>query len=240
MFLTPARTGRLAASLSSLVGVALLGGLPAGCTSKSEDDTGPAPVDTADHTPLPAPVIALAIRTPHGSLLPTCAIGFDLYEGGEDGTVVNHVGVVSARGGEWAAVTVTEGQLYSILGTDADCTSISDEEPQQSGGFSLEPGQIEVWWWRSTDHGFQLIHEGEELERGKARVTVDDGAPADEVIAYAESVGATATPVKDDPLSYDLVFDEEVAVPSLLAQMSLYPRYTAGDPVWRGSSPGWW
>lgn len=222
---------------SCLLGLALVG-----CTTKPADDTAP-PADTDIGTaplPLPDPVIALAVRTPHGTLLPTCEIGFDVYEGGEAGTVVAHVAFVSSRGGEWAAFTATPGTLYAILGTDVDCTDASDEEPQMSGAFSLEAGEEQIWWWRSTSHGFELLHEGEDFDRGRARLTVDDGADGDEVIAYAESVGAVATADAADPTGFDLTFDETVAVPTLLAQMSLYARYTEGDPAWRGDAPGWW
>lgn len=219
----------------------LLATLPSvGCTG-SDDSSTPADDTQGEDTAPPGPSAAflgLAVRLPHGALDSTCRVSFTVTASGT-GDVVGEV-LLSARGGEWGGISVPGGGTFVLSGNDDSCTDISDEQPFTSGAFSIADGQVGLWWWRATQEGIATLDEGDEWVRGRAVVETDPGSPADELIAFAEGVGATATEAADLPDTYELTFAEDTSVAALLTAMSDYPRYVDGEPVWRNGAPSWW
>lgn len=216
--------------------------LLAACSSEKAD-TGPA--DDTDVIPQVhiAPWVGFVAWVPHGSLNSRCALTLDIY----DAKTVDTPDVLPdftfgydlARGGEWGATEVAPNVNYVVIATASDCSQVSDDTPNRSGTFSLDQDEIQLWWYMDSRAGFSTYTEGMDYRRGMATVTLDEGAPVDEFVTFAEALGAQGTADPKTPDVVDLTFSEEVPVISILAAVTTWDRYDHAEPVWN-TEPDWW
>jgi hypothetical protein len=206
----------------------------AACTGK--DDTGP--VDTGP-LPDPAPAwIALFAPVEHGYLKSTCVLAVELFEA-NDGTTSAGDFEFPSRGGEWAGLVIESDHLYGATATDTDCSNASNEEPFESGGFSMAANGLILFWYTGSQRGFDSIVQGEDFRAGSAYLEVDKGTDVDEWTAFAEGVGATVTAADGTNVAWNATFDPERNVADVLSALSAYERLSWAQPEWL-REPEWW
>lgn len=216
--------------------------LLAACSAE-KDDSAP-PVDTGEvpdvHIP---PYAAFVAWVPHGSLNSQCVLTLDLYDAKTvdlpDATPLYTTGFELARGGEWGAVEIAPNLNLVALATASECSQLSDNTPTRSGTFSLDQDEVQLWWYMDSRAGFSTYTEGVDYQPGIARVTLDEGAPSTEFLAFVEGMGLTGEEDPKAPGAFLLTFPEETPVLSVLAGVSTWDRHDHGEPIWH-DEPDWW